>query len=89
MAGPDPETVKSAQTALQKVNSEWMARKGVISVEVARRRKDGVPINEVGIRVTLEQKLPPEDVPAGELFPEDLEGVPVDIVEGSAPAPER
>lgn len=88
MASPDPKAVKSAEDALGKVSRDWMARKGVVSVEVARRWKDGAPTAEVGIRVTVDRKLPPEDVPAGELFPQALEGVPVDLVEGAPPAPE-
>jgi hypothetical protein len=89
MAGPDPDQVKTAQHALEKVAGDWMARRGVVSVEVARRWRDGAPTNEVGIRVTVAKKLPPEDVPAGELLPEELEGVPVDVVEGKPPVPER
>ena len=65
-----------------------MARKGVVSVEVARRWIDGVPTDEVGIRVTVKAILPEEEVPEGELFPETLEGVPVDLVTGANPVPE-
>jgi hypothetical protein len=85
MTGPDPDLVSKAQEALAAVSAEWISRSGVVSVEVARRRIDGVPTNQVGIRVTVEQKLPPNEVPEGELFPSSLEGIPVDIVEGSPP----
>ena len=85
----DPERVKTATEALDAVRSEWMSRQGVISVEVARRWIDGVPTDEVGIRVTVAKVLPPESIPTGEVFPEDLQGVPVDLVEGTNPVPER
>ena len=84
----DPEHVKTATEALDTVRRDWMSRQGVISAEVARRWIDGVPTDEVGIRITVEKKLPPDDVPAGEAFPEDLQGVPVDLVEGTPPVPE-
>lgn len=84
----DPEHVKTATEALDAVRRDWMSRHGVISVEVARRWIDGVPTDQVGIRVTVEKLLPPDQVPEGEAFPEDLQGVPVDLVEGAAPVPE-
>jgi hypothetical protein len=62
-----------------------MSRSRVVAVEVARRWEGGAPTDEVGIRVTVEEKLPPDDVPEGELFPSSLEGIPVDVVEGSPP----
>lgn len=84
----DPEQVKIATEALDGVRSAWMSRQGVISLEVARRWIDGVPTDEVGIRVTVKKVLPPEDVAGGEVFPKDLNGVPVDLVEGTPPVPE-
>lgn len=85
MKMPDPEHVKTATEALNAVRTDWMSRRGVISVEVARRWINGVPTDQVGIRVTVEKILPPNEVPDAELFPETLEDVPVDLVEGTAP----
>lgn len=88
MPGPDPDATAAAQAALATVLDEWVARRGVVSVEVARRWRAGEPTDEVGIRVTLERILPASDVPSGELFPDEVDGIPVDLVEGTAPAPE-
>lgn len=85
MNNPDPDLVSKAQAALAEVSAEWISRSGVVAVEVARRWRDEAPTNEVGIRVTVEQKLPPDEVPDGELFPGSLEGIPVDVVEGQPP----
>ncbi|HEU4320657.1 MAG TPA: hypothetical protein VFS66_11305 [Acidimicrobiia bacterium] len=85
MSEPDPTLVNQAQDALAKVSTDWISRSGVIAVEVARRWRDGAPTNDVGIRVIVERKLPPDEVPEGELFPGSLEGIPVDIVEGHPP----
>lgn len=84
----DPDHVKAATEALDAVRRDWMSRQGVISVEVARRWIEGVPTDQVGIRITVEKKLPLERVPTGEAFPKDLQGVPVDLVEGAPPVPE-
>ena len=88
MTNANPERVKAATDALEAVRGDWMSRQGVVSVEVARRWSDGVPTGEVGIRVTVEKILPSDEVPEGELFPDELESIPVDIVEGTAPVPE-
>ena len=89
MAGPDPESTALAEAALTGVVDEWMARRGVVSIEVARRWQDDAPTEQIGIRVTVERILPADEVPGGELFPDSLEGFPVDIVEGHPPQLER
>jgi hypothetical protein len=89
---PDPHRPVSqqrAQEVLDSVAADWLARRGVISVEVARRWVQGAATDEVGIRVTVERLLPEDEVPEGELFPDSLEGVPVDLREGHAPRPEH
>lgn len=85
MTPPDPDMTESTQAVLATVRDEWMRRSGVVSIEVARRRHNGVPTDEVGIRVTVERLLPREQVPDGELFPDEVDGVPVDLVEGRRP----
>ena len=89
MTKPDPALTRRAQAALAKVAGNWMSRSGVVSVEVARRWRDGAPTDEVGIRVTVQRKLPRGEVSSSELFPSSLEGFPVDVVEGRPPQLER
>ena len=89
MPGPDPESTSAAEAALAKVVDEWMTRRGVVSIEVARRWEDAGPTDQIGIRVTVERILPADEVAAGELFPSSLEGFPVDLVEGRPPHLER
>ncbi len=80
-----PVSQQRAEEVLSAVAPEWLTRQGVISVEVARRWIDGAPTNEIGIRVTIEQKLPAHEVPEGELFPDEVDGVPVDLQQGNQP----
>jgi hypothetical protein len=89
MTNPDPDATEAAIAALDTVVDDWMRRSGVVSVEVARRWRGQQPTDEVGIRVTVERILPADEVPDGELFPGDVDGVPVDITEGRPPALER
>ncbi len=89
MANLDPENVRKAQNALDKVARVWSSLPGVISVEVARRWKDGAPRDELGIRVTVEDPAFARDEAGNQIFPQDLEGTPVDIVKGGRPSLER
>ena len=86
MTNPDRDIVKAAEAALERVAAAWMARRGVVGVEVARRWRGGAPTDEVVIRVTVERKLPDDQVPDAERFPRELEGIPVDVVEGRRPS---
>ncbi len=89
MTNPDPDRTATAQTALATVLDDWLHRRGVVSIEVARRWRNGAATDDVGIRVVVERKLPPAEVPAGELFPSAVLDVPVDVVEGTPPRLER
>lgn len=88
MPNLDPKNVRKAQDALNKVSSDWLTWPGVISVEVARRWKDAAPVDELGIRVTMDSASSALDEAGKSIFPNTLEGTPVDVVEGSPPAPE-
>ncbi len=86
MTNLDPENVRMAQVALDKVARVWTSFPGVISVEVARRWKDGAPGDELGIRITVEDTACARDEAGNSLFPQQLEGTPVDIVKGGQPS---
>jgi hypothetical protein len=85
----DPELVHKAQEALGNVAETWLAVEGVIAVEVARRWRDNAPLDEVGIRVTIDRDRTENDVGKGIDFPTTLEGFAVDIVKGGHPTPEN
>lgn len=89
MTNLDPENVRKAQNALDKVARVWSSLPGIISVEVARRWNDGAPSDELGIRVTVEDAACARDDTGNSLFPQELEGTPVDIVTGRQPSLER
>ena len=88
MTHPEPDPTSAARAALAPVLADWIGRHGVVSIEVARRWRNGAATDEVGIRVMVVRLLPPDQVPNGELFPGEVDGVPVDLVEGSPPQPE-
>jgi len=81
MAGEvSPQTVADAETELDKVRDDWLGRPGVRGVDVGldRRGEGGV-----AVRVYVERKLPREELPQPEVFPERLGRFPVEVREAS------
>ena len=83
---PDEELAEAIEE-LDRVRGEWLSRTGVTGVDVGFLMKEDGLSDELGIRVKVRKKLPPEEVPPGELFPETLGRFPVQVSE-STPAPE-
>lgn len=65
-----------------------MQRSGVTGLDVGLKRKDKHLTNQLAIRVHVRRKLPLEDVPEDERFPESLDDFDVDVIEASY-APEE
>lgn len=84
-----PSHVAAAVAALDQVRQDWQRRSGVTGIDVGFLWEEGRMTDQVGIRVMVEKVLAPEDVPPGELFPDSLEGIRVQVRqhEGYAPQP--
>jgi hypothetical protein len=52
-------------------------------VEVAPKEVAGIPENRLSIRITVSKKLPLSEIPANQLIPSAIFGMPTDIVEAS------
>ena len=62
---------------------DWLASlPGVHHVDVGYRIKDRRPTDELAIRVHVRQKLPESALPASAVAPKELEGAPVDVIQG-------
>lgn len=80
--------VAEAIAALDRVRRKWQSRQGVTGLDVGLLWHGGTMSQEVGIRVKVSKKLPPEDVPSGELFPDHVGTIRVQVLEEGAPAPQ-
>jgi hypothetical protein len=54
---------------------------GVTAVGVGGRERGGEPLDELVVRVYVEVKKPPEEVPPDQLIPAEIDGVPTDVAE--------
>ncbi len=55
--------------------------KGAIGVDVGKKKVKGVTTDQNCIIVFVERKLPQQELTANEAVPEQIEGVPTDVVE--------
>lgn len=78
-ASPTPEEVDQAAQALDGVRSQWLARPGVTGLDVGLSDDP----SGLAIRVFVKQKRARNDLPAHEVFPDQLGGFPVEIVEAT------
>lgn len=77
----DPEQVERARKILTQVRSRWLARPGVTGLDVGLRERDGTLRDEIAIRVYVIAKRPRDCLHPEERFPNEIEGVPVDVIE--------
>jgi hypothetical protein len=59
----------------------------VTAIGMGGRERDGRPTGEIVIKVFVNRKKPPHEVPPGEMIPSHFEGVPTDVVEMGPPVP--
>jgi hypothetical protein len=75
----DPLTL--AREVKARHEADLMARPGVVGVGVGLRQRGGQITEELAIVVMVRRKRSPADLPAPDLLPADIEGVPVDVQE--------
>lgn len=78
-----PEEMEKAQAVLEKVQAEWLARAGVTAVDLGFKWSDGQMTGQLAIRVHLALKKPLAELSEAELFPKEVDGIPVDIIEAT------
>jgi endonuclease G len=76
-----PEEMEHATAVLNSVRDAWLVREGVTAVDLGFKWSQGVMTGQLSIRVHVAQKRPLADLPEAELFPDELEGIPVDVIE--------
>ncbi len=77
------EDMDKAQAVLAQVQSDWLARDGVTAVDLGFKWSDGQMTDQISIRVHVAQKKNPEELTEADLFPKELDGVPVDVIEAT------
>jgi endonuclease G len=76
-----PEEMAHATAVLNNVRDNWLAREGVTAVDLGFKWSQGLMTGKLSIRVHVAQKRPLAELTESELFPKEIEGIPVDIIE--------
>lgn len=78
-----PEEMEHAQDVLERVRGDWLERPGVTAVDLGFKWSAGAMVNKLAIRVHVSQKRPIADLTPDELFPKEVEGVAIDVIEAT------
>ncbi len=81
MAGISPGDIAKAERILVSVRDDWLDRPGVVAVDLGFRWSKGEMTTELSIRVHVVDKKPASQLSDEEIFPEEIGGITVDIIE--------
>jgi len=59
--------------------AELMRKANVVGVGIGLRQRDGKYTGELALIVSVTHKVPPEELDAEDLVPQEIDGVPVDV----------
>ncbi len=76
-----PEQMEKATAVLNTVREEWLAREGVTAVDLGFKWSEGLMTGKLSIRVHVSQKKPLSELSEAEMFPKEIDGIPVDVLE--------
>lgn len=81
MSAINPEEMARAEKILEKVRDKWLARDGVTAVDLGFKWSKGRMTPRLSIRVHVARKKDRSELSPDDLFPKQLEGVLVDVIE--------
>ncbi len=74
---------EEVQRAYEKALRDYGHRDDVTGVDIGYKYKDGRRGEEVVLRVHLREKLAPGLIDPAQLLPSEIDGVPLDVIQGS------
>ncbi|SDD30388.1 chymotrypsin family serine protease [Auraticoccus monumenti] len=79
--GAESQARSRIRPVKERVEDALILRPGVVGVDIAEKQTGGEPTGQLSIVVFVEQKLPAGDVPAEQLVPDEIDGIPTDVQE--------
>ena len=83
MSGISPEEMAKAEQILESVRDEWLAREGVTAVDLGFKWSGGEMTGSLSLRIHVAKKKDVSELTDAELFPEEIDGLPVDVIEAT------
>ena len=81
MRGISEKNLARARSVKQRIASELKSRAAVTGIGVGYKLRNGRIVQRCAIRIHVEKKFLPHYLPEDELFPKEIEGYPVDVLE--------
>ena len=78
-----PEELDRAEAVLESVRKNWLKKPGVTGVDLGFKWKGGQMTDTLSIRVHVARKKLNIELNEMELFPTEIQGIPVDVIEAS------
>ncbi len=78
-----PTDMDKAVEIFEKIRDEWMKRPGVTAVDLGFKWSEGKMTDQLSIRVHVVRKKDKDELTDEELFPKEVNGIPVDIIEAT------
>ena len=69
------------QQAYEKAYKSYMSREDVTGVDVGYKYTDGQKSNNMVVRIHVKEKIDESNLEASEIFPKQIDGIPVDVIE--------
>jgi endonuclease G len=79
----NPDELDKAEAVLESVRDDWLARDGVTAVDLGFKWTAGRMSDQLAIRVHVVKKKAKVELTGGQLFPKEIQGIPVDIIEAT------
>lgn len=89
MATKNRKTDKSIDDAYGKALARYAHRSNVTGIDIGYKRSEGEVTDVLAIRLHVKEKIPASALEAAELFPEEIDGFPVDVIQGNYKAGEQ
>lgn len=83
MSGITPEEMAKAEQILESVRDNWLKREGVTAVDLGFKWSKGQMTGQLSLRVHVAKKKDEADLDEAELFPKEIDGLPVDVIEAT------
>lgn len=77
------ETIKTIDDAYNEALARYAHRANVTGIDIGYKYTEGEVTDALAIRLHVKEKIPKSALEAAELFPEEIEGFPVDVIQGN------
>lgn len=76
------QTIRKAESAMKAAMRRFGHRKNITGFATGFRRKDGKLTREICVRIHVSDKIPKEELTEGQAFPDQIDGVGIDVIRG-------